>query len=571
MESDRYPGGVPRSISYPEIPIQSFLENTARKYPDRAAAIFYGNRVSYGRLWDESLRLAGALRRLGLEKGERVAMILPNVPQFIVAYNGILAAGGVTVPINPLNPVEEIAREINETRAETLISLDRLLDKVPEEPTKNLIVAEAAAYAPGHLRILSRLRGSRKKPEGSQSFEEILKGPRIDETPRIDPREDLAAILYTSGTTGPPKGVMLTHRNLVANALQSYHWLRGWGYSAKPQPAGWPVVVCAVPFFHSYGMTVALNETVQYGCTLVLVPEPGPEAIMKAIQSNNATHFPAIPRFIREILSHPDLPNRDLTSLTSIVSGGAPIEPGLVERFEELTGATFYQGYGITEAGPSTHCTPIEGSPNRRTVGLPFPDTEARIVDLQLGEIEFGPGEKGELLVRGPQVMKGYWNEPEETARVLKDGWLHTGDIVETDKEGFLYIVGRKRDRIVASGHTVWPSEVEEVLEAHPLVERAVAIGVPDPLRCDTDVEALVTLEKSVEDEVAYPSLPSAKSIASPSRPSSSGASRNAGLPVPSLRSGSWPPQVHRRAASERRNLASPPQRVSSPGSSRRR
>jgi long-chain acyl-CoA synthetase len=248
-------------------------------------------------------------------------------------------------------------------------------------------------------------------------------------------------------------------------------------------------------------MTVALNETVQYGCTLVLVPEPGPEAIMKAIQSNNATHFPAIPRFIREILSHPDLPNRDLTSLTSIVSGGAPIEPGLVERFEELTGATFYQGYGITEAGPSTHCTPIEGSPNRRTVGLPFPDTEARIVDLQLGEIELGPGEKGELLVRGPQVMKGYWNEPEETARVLKDGWLHTGDIVETDKEGFLYIVGRKRDRIVASGHTVWPSEVEEVLEAHPLVERAVAIGVPDPLRCDTDVEALVTLEKSVEDE----------------------------------------------------------------------
>jgi long-chain acyl-CoA synthetase len=501
MERAKHPGGVPISLSYPEIPLHAFLENTARKYPNRAAAIFYGNRVSYGRFWDESLRLAGALRELGLEKGDRVAMLLPNVPQFIVSYNGILAAGGVTVPINPLNPGEEIAREIEETGVETLVVLDRLLDKVQEKPPGSLIVAEAAAYVPWYLRTLSRLRGDRRSPEGALSFEELVKGPRMDETPRIDPGEDLAAILYTSGTTGPPKGVMLTHRNLVANALQSYHWLRGWGYSAKPQPAGWPVVVCAVPFFHSYGMTVALNETVQYGCTLVLVPEPGPDAIMKAIQSHNATHLPAIPRFIREILSHPDLPNRNLTSLTSIVSGGAPIEPDLVERFEELTGAMFYQGYGITEAGPSTHCTPIEGSPNRRTVGLPFPDTEARVVDLQLGEIELGPGEKGELLVRGPQVMKGYWNDPEATARALKDGWLHTGDIVETDDEGFLYIVGRKRDRIVASGHTVWPSEIEEVLEAHPRVERAVAIGVPDPLRCDTDVEAFVTLEEGTEND----------------------------------------------------------------------
>ncbi|MBC8223925.1 AMP-binding protein [Candidatus Bathyarchaeota archaeon] len=501
MEKGRHPGGVPISISYPEIPLHAFLENTARKYPDRTAAIFYSNRVSYGRLWDGSLRLAGALRRLGLEKGDRVAMLLPNVPQFIVAYNGILAAGGVTVPINPLNPVEEIAREITETESETLIALDRLLDKVPEETPKNLIVAEAAAYVPWHLRILSRLRGGRRRSEGSLSFEELLKGPRLDELPLIDPREDLAAILYTSGTTGPPKGVMLTHRSLIANALQSYHWLRGWGYSAKPQPAGWPVVVCAVPFFHSYGMTVALNESIQYGCTLVLVPEPGPDAIMKAIHDHNATHLPTIPRFIREILDHPDLPGRDLTSLTSIVSGGAPIEPGLVERFEEVTGATFYQGYGLTEAGPSTHCTPVEGTPNRRTAGLPFPDTEARVVDLQLGEIELGPGEKGELLVRGPQIMKGYWKDPEATARVLKEGWLHTGDIVEKDEGGFLYIVGRKLDRIVAAGHTVWPSEVEEILGAHPGVERVVAIGVPDPLRCATDVEAFVKLRTGVERE----------------------------------------------------------------------
>jgi len=494
MERGRHPGGVPISISYPDIPVHAFLENTARKYPERTAAIFYGNRLSYARLWDEALRLAGAIRGLGVEKGDRVAMLLPNVPQFIVAYYGLLAAGGVTVPINPLNPAEEIVRELEETGTETLIVLDRLLDRVQDTP-ENLIVAEAAAYVPWHLRTLSRLRGGVKRPEGSLGFEEMVRGQRLDAQPSIEPKEDLAAILYTSGTTGPPKGVMLTHRNLVANALQSYHWLRGWGYSRKPQPAGWPVVVCAVPFFHSYGMTVALNETIQYGCTLVLVPEPGPESIMDAIQNHRGTHLPVIPRFIREILNHPNVSSRDLTSLTSVVSGGAPVEPGLVERFEELTGATFYLGYGLTEAGPSTHCTPIEGAPNRRTVGLPFPDTEARVVDLQVGEVEMGPGEKGELLLRGPQIMKGYWNDEEATARILKDGWLHTGDIVETDGEGFLYIVGRKRDRIVAAGHTVWPSEVEEVLESHPGVERAVAVGVPDPLRCATDVEAFITVK----------------------------------------------------------------------------
>jgi len=494
MESDRFPGGVPRSINYPEIPLYAFLENSARKYPGRDAVIFYGNRLSYARLWEESLRLAGTLVEMGIEKGGRVGLLLPNVPQFIIAYYGILAAGGVVVPINPLNPVEEIGRELEETGAETLIILDRLINKLPETPPENVVVAEAAAYVPWYLRLVSRLKGGKSPPEGSLSFEGLVGGSPLKETADIDPREDVAVILYTSGTTGRPKGVMLIHLNLVANALQSYHWLRGWGYSGKPQPAGWPVVVCAVPFFHSYGMTVALNESVQFGCTLVLVPEPGADAIMKAIEDHHATHLPTIPRFIREILDHPALPRRRLMSLTSVVSGGAAIDPRLVERFEEVTGAKIYLGYGLTEAGPSTHCTPLEGAPDRRTVGLAFPDTETRIVDLQLGEIDLGPGEKGELLVRGPQVMKGYWGDAEETARVLKDGWLHTGDIVEADPDGFLYIVGRKRDRIVAGGHTVWPSEIEEALEDHPAVDRAVALGVPDPLRCDTDVQAMVTL-----------------------------------------------------------------------------
>ena len=496
-----YPRGVPYSINYPEMPLYSFLENSARKFPDRAAMTFYGNRISYSRAWDEARSLAAALRRLGIEKGDRVGMLLPNVPQFVVAYNAILAAGGTVVPVNPLNPVEEIERELKETDARVLIALDRLLDKLPPERPENLIVAEAASYTPTHLRLLSHLRSRAVRPEGSLSFEELVRGPLLEEFPTIDPREDLAVILYTSGTTGAPKGVMLTHRSLVANALQSYHWLRGWGYSAKPQRAGWPVILCAVPFFHSYGMTVAMNEAVQFGCTLVMVPEPSAEAIMKGIQSERATHLPAIPRFIREILSHPHLDRYDLSSLTSCVSGGASIDPDDMERFVAITGARFFQGYGLTEAGPTTHCTPVEGEPNYGSAGLAFPDTDVKIVDLQLGEVEMPPGERGELIVRGPQVMKGYWRDQEGTDRVLVDGWLHTGDICSIDEGGYLYVHGRKRDRIIADGHTVWPQEVEDALSSHPDVELAAAFGVPDPLRCSTDIQAVVTLVEGAERE----------------------------------------------------------------------
>jgi long-chain acyl-CoA synthetase len=502
MARGSYPGGVPTSINYPEIPLYAFLENSARKYPNRDAVVFYGRRITYEELWDSTLRLAGALRGLGVEGGDRVALLLPNVPQFIIAYNAILAAGGIVVPVNPLNPVEENERELGETEAKALIVLDRLVDKAPGKFPGETIVAEAEAYAPWHLRLLSKLKGrGSEPPEGALSFERLVEGPPMEELAEVDPKEDTAVIIFTSGTTGRPKGVMLTHFNLVANALQSYHWLRGWGFSGKPQGAGWPVVLCAVPFFHSYGMTVALNESVQFGCTLVLVPEPRPEAIMEAIQRHGATHLPAIPRFIGEILRHPALERYDLKSLTSCVSGGASVDPGLLEKFVEATGARFYQGYGLTEAGPTTHCTPIEGNPNYASAGLAFPDTEARIVDLQIGEVEIPSGERGELLVRGPQVMKGYWRDPEETSRVLRDGWLHTGDIATVDEEGYLYVVGRKRDRIISGGRTVWPSEVEEALESHPSVARAVAIGVPDPLRCDTGLQALVTLMSGVESD----------------------------------------------------------------------
>jgi long-chain acyl-CoA synthetase len=488
MEEVRhYPGGVPISINYPEVPLYAFLENSARKYPNRDAVIFYGNRIGYPQLWVEAKRLAASLKDMGVDKGDRVGLLLPNVPQFIIAYYGTMVAGGVVVAMNPLNPVDEIKRELSETGAEVLISLDRFVDRLPEMRAGKVIVTEAGAYLPQGLKLLSRLRNGRlRRLEGALNFRDLVRGAPLIAGDKVDARRDLAVIQYTGGTTGPPKGVMLTHYNLVSNALQSFFWLRGWGYSAKPQLAGWPVAVCAVPFFHIYGMTVALNEAVQSGSTLVLIPDPQPETVMKAIDKHNCTHFPAIPRMIQGIVGHPNRYKYDLTSLTSCVSGGAPIDPDLVKKFIELTGVRFYHGYGLTEAGPVTHCTPVDGDPSPRSVGLPFPDTEAKIMDLQTGEIELLPEEKGELVVRGPQVMQGYWQNPEKTAQALQDS------------DGYLYIVDRKEERIVHAGHTVWPSQVEDLLVSHPAVELAALIGVPDPLRCATDLRAVVSLKQGV-------------------------------------------------------------------------
>ncbi|MFP3952323.1 MAG: AMP-binding protein, partial [Candidatus Bathyarchaeia archaeon] len=271
---ESYPRGVPISIKYPEIPVYAFLENTARKFPNRDALIYLGSKIKYRELWEQATRLANALGDLNIRKDDRVALLLPNTPHFIIAYNGIMHMGGIVVTLNPLMPRQEICRELELTDAKALIVLDKLLDKLPEERPENLIVAEASDYAPLHLRLLDRIAHSDKETPGrSHKFKSLASGKAMKEAAMINPREDVAAILFTAGTTGIPKGVMLTHYNLVSNALQSYHWLRGWGYSPKPQPRGWPVVLCALPFFHSYGMVV-MNEAVQFGCTLVLLPRP---------------------------------------------------------------------------------------------------------------------------------------------------------------------------------------------------------------------------------------------------------------------------------------------------------
>lgn len=493
---ESYPRGVPISIKYPIMPVYEFWRNSARKFPDRDAVIYYNAKYSYADLWDQIECFASNLMGMGVVKGDRVALLLPNTPQFLIAYNAVLLCGATVVAVNPLQSVEEIERQITATDSKLLIILDRLLEKLPERHPE-LIIAEAAFYVPPHLRALSRLRYRLPRPKNAQRFEDLTHGTKISEYPEIDPQEDTAVILFTSGTTGQPKGVMLTHYSQVANALQSYYWLRGWGYSAKPQKAGYPIILCAMPFFHSYGLVV-MNEAVSFGCTLALIPNPTALDILKITEKHKVTHFPLIPRLIREVIEYPSLRKFDLTSLTACSSGGAHIPVDLMQQFEAICGARMYQGYGLTEAGPTIAATPVEGDPVCESTGLPYPDTVVKIVDLQLGEIEMPPEAKGEIIVKGPQLMKGYMDDSEATDKVLRDGWLYTGDIGLRDERGYLYIIGRKTDRIVAGGHTVWPTLVEEVLTSHPDVAQAVAFGVPDPLRCSTDIRAIIVPREGV-------------------------------------------------------------------------
>lgn len=500
---DNYPAGVPLKIKYPNMPLYEFWRNSARKLPDREAIIYLGARYSYSEIWEQVRSFASNLKVLGIRQGDNIGLILPNCPQFIIAYYAATMLGATIVTINPLMPLSEIEREVKNTDCKILIILDRLLDKLPEQHPE-IVIAEAAYYAPIYVRIISRIKLlDLKTPENAHRFEDMIKGPPLETLPEINPKQDVATIMFTSGTTGEPKGVMLTHYSLMSNAIQSYYWLRGWGYSSKPQRKGHPIILCAIPFFHSYGLLI-LNEAVSFGCTLVLTPKPTADSILKATEKYGVTHIPLIPKLIKEILHHPELEKYNLTSLTTSSSGGASIPVEDLKKFEKIAGTRIYQGYGLTEAGPSVCASPVEGKPNYASAGMAYPDTNIKIMDLQIGEIEMPRGEIGEIIVRGPQLMKGYWKDSDTTSKVLRDGWLYTGDTGYMDSEGYIYIIGRKEDSILARGHTVWPSIVEEALSRHPKVQLAAAFGVPDPLRCSTDIRAGVKL---VECERATPEL----------------------------------------------------------------
>ncbi len=464
--------------------------------------------LTYRQLQDQTLRFATALFQLGVRKGDRVALMLPNCPQLVVAFYGALRIGAIPVNTNPMYVSREMREQFEDSGCETVVLLDQFYPRLKEihaaTRVRRVIVADVAETLPWHARLLVRIAQRRKGERvrvpaetDTYSFRDLVRSyPNTPPGANLKP-EDVALLQYTGGTTGTPKAAMLTHRNLVANSEQA----RAWFPRARD---GQEIFLGAIPFFHVYGLTSVLLFGVRVGAEIVIIPRPRPvDIVLEAIQRFRVTLFPGVPTLYAAINEHPRVADYDLRSGALCVSGAAPLPREVSERFEALTGGRLVEGYGLTETSPLTHCTPLFGQRRAGSIGLPFPDTEARVVDMTSGE-PVAPGEEGELEVRGPQVMLGYWGRPEETAEVFHEGWLRTGDVARMDPDGFFHVVDRRKDMIDAAGFKVLPREVEEVLFMHPKVREAVVAGVPDAYRGET-VKGFVVLkpgETATEEEI---------------------------------------------------------------------
>ena len=495
----QYEAGVPATLSYPDILLPQFLIDSARRYPNRTALEFYGRRISYRQLNTLTDRFAQALVRLGVRKGERVALMLPNCPQAVIAYLGALKAGAWVVATNPLYVGTEIAHQVTDACAETMIALDQFYPRIEEvrtrTPLKRIILTRVSDYLPWLKRLLYPIKARRqgqwvdvKRVPPLYDFCALLQAAPAEPPSVPVSADDIALLQYTGGTTGVPKGAMLTHRNLVANAIQCLRWLQG-------MRDGEEVFLGVLPFFHIYGMTTCQNLATMLGGTIILLPRFQPDEVLRAIAARRVTVFPGIPAMYMALANHPRAGDYDLISLQLCVSGAGPLYAEVQDRFEKLTRARLIEGYGLTEAGPVTHCNPVVGRRHSRCIGLPLPDTEARVVDPETGTPVAAPEDGGELQVRGPQVMKGYWNQEAETAAVLGDGWLSTGDMVRMDEDGFFFILDRKKDMIKSGGLNVYPREVDECLCAHPKVKEACVVGIPQDLRGEK-IKAFVVLKE---------------------------------------------------------------------------
>jgi long-chain acyl-CoA synthetase len=490
-------------MTYPPITLPELLERTAAKSPDATALIYFGATISYGQMQDQVNRLAAGLQALGVQKGDRVALMMPNCPQFIISYFGALKAGAIVTATSSMYTAREVAHQWNDAGVKAVIVDRRLFPVIrPALPqlasAPQIVLTSMRQYFP---RPFSRLCASLEastgkepaKPAKSASrgsalhrWEEILGLSRTPSPNRLTP-SDIACLQYTGGTTGTSKGAMLTHANLVTNAYQAVDWLTSGQGGAE-------VMIAVLPMFHIYAMTCVMISSVLTGGTVVILPRFELRATLNAIRKYHPTIFHGVPTMYVAFNNAPNVERYGFKSLRVCMSGGAALPVEVRERFEALTGGRLVEGYGLTEASPVTHINPPTGSPKVGSIGQPIADTEARIVDLDNGERELPVGEVGEIAIRGPQVMKGYWNKPEETVLVLRDGWLYTGDVARKDADGYFYIVDRKKDMIIAGGYNIYPREVEEVLWEHPKILEAAVIGVPDAYRGET-VKAFVVLQ----------------------------------------------------------------------------
>ena len=499
-----YEEGVPPTLDYPPIPLHRMLEDTAARAPASTAIVFPGAlgdtfRLSYRQLDDDANRMANALAGLGVRQGDRVALLLPNCPQFVISYYAALKLGAVVVAFNPLYSPREIEHQLNDCEARVVIVLSLFYRNVAEVKSRtrveHVVVAFIKEYLPPVSRRLFSLlkekkEGHRPRVErgpGIHFFQDLLAANRPG-SPGVDVGpEDVAMFQYTGGTTGVSKGVVATHRNVVANTIQIKAWARGIKMARDKD-----VVMGVMPLFHAYGMVTVMHLCVLDGLSMILLPRFVTKQVLAAINKYRPAFFPGVPTMYVAINNFPGVGKYNLKSIRACVSGAAPLPVEVQQRFEELTHGKLVEGYGLSEAPVVVTCTPVMGMRKIGSIGLPFPDVDARIVDLETGEVEMPMGETGELAVKGPQVMKGYWNRPEETSMVLRHGWLYTGDIARMDSDGFFFIVDRKKEMIIAGGYNIYPREVEEVLYEHEKVKEAVCYGVPDEYRGETVKVAVV-------------------------------------------------------------------------------
>lgn len=496
-----YAPGVPREISVPDRSLPELLEMATKQFGPRDAIVYYGTRISFVQYMALVERFAQALVKLGVRRGDRVAISLPNVPQFPIAFYGALKAGAIVVPTNPLYTAPELRHQLVDSGARVVVTLDQLYPTLAtvraETPVEHVILAGVADYFSPALAMAYRVKQAREAHGTPQfdrrvlredatvhRFKDVLgfahsrQGFEVFALPAPAYPDDLAVLQYTGGTTGVAKGAMLTHRNLAANAMQA------WAWSEQP-PGSHPTTLCVAPFFHVYGLTVGMNLSLLHGCAMVLLPRFTARDTISAIEKYKPDLFPGVPTMYLAIANAVAKKRANLSSIKVCISGAAPLPGEVQAQFERISGAKLVEGYGMTESSPVTHCNPVFGDRRTGTIGLPMSNTMAAVVDPD--SWEFLPtGQIGEIVIKGPQVMKGYWQRPDETVKVLRDGWLRSGDLGTMDEEGYFKIVDRAKDLIIAGGYNIYPRDIEEVLYQHPKVLEACVVGIPDPYRGET-------------------------------------------------------------------------------------
>jgi long-chain acyl-CoA synthetase len=506
---DSYPPGVPEHVEVPPANLARLLADAARAYPHAPALHFEGRTTSYAELADRAWRFAAALARLGVTKGSRVGLILPNCPQAVVALFGALRLGAVVVQNNPLYTERELERQLTDAGVEVLICLDLVYGRVKavreRVGIREVIVTSTLDELPALKRVLAHYTRRGRAASAGIGREEPVRRWRdllrqgAEKAPEtaVDPAADPALLQYTGGTTGVAKGVMLSHANLAANVEQ----VRAWFPDAD---LGHEVMMAVLPFFHVYGLTVCLLLGIRLRAALVVLPRFDLHRVLAAIDHYRPTLFPGVPTMYVAVNNAVAKGGHDLSSIKACLSGAAPLPMEVAERFERFSGGRLVEGYGLSESSPVAIANPIYGKRKAGTIGMPLPDTLARVADPADPSRTLPVGEAGELALRGPQVMLGYWNRPDESAQVLRDGWLLTGDMAVMDEEGYFSIVDRKKDLIISGGYNIYPREVEEVLYEHPKVQEVCVAGVPDPYRGET-VKAFVVLrqgERVTADEL---------------------------------------------------------------------